>query len=453
MAVALVTAVPMAAEASAGAVDRSSGLYVVPYKPGTRVEVRWDHTNHEPKNRIDLRGRGGTRYDIVAAAAGTIRYLVDSFSENRPKGNPCNNNYVWIEHPNGELTKYSHMTKGSTTGAAGLEVGDHVETGQFLGYEDDVGCAGRNHLHFEVGVPANPADPINEGGFLYGGEEENRIPRICGIPGQQFVKGKIFVVGDIKPGAREYALHGVPESRYLKLWRQAADCGYRLVWLDGYTDDGVPEFNLVFHNNNPKLSWRSHRRMTSAEYQQRFDKYRDAGYRLSHLDSYAVGNTIRYAAIWTKASGPRYAAYHGLTAAEHQKRLDDLVARGYRPRIISAATVGGVRRVSALFFKIAVGSFEARSLLTPAEYQAKFDSNSAAGRRLVYLNAYSHSGSPRFTAIWWAVPAASIIARHGLSAGGYKAAYDQNTAQGYFTGAVTGYEQAGSVRYAAFWAK
>ncbi len=167
----------------------SSGTYRIPYKTGTLVEVTNDHLTHEPETRIDMVGQAGdTPYRIVAAAEGVIRFIVDDFSENRPGESPCNNNYVWIEHPNGEWTKYSHMTQGSVTGDAGLAVGDHVEAGSFLGYEDEVGCASGRHLHFEVAVPEDPEDPIDAEGFIRGGSARNRIPRICGILDQTLVQ-------------------------------------------------------------------------------------------------------------------------------------------------------------------------------------------------------------------------------------------------------------------------
>ena len=175
--------------------DLSRGVYRIPYADGTRVKITNDHLTHEPLTRIDMEGVSDDKpYRLVAAATGTIRFIVDGFSENRPDQSPCNNNYVWIEHPNGEWTKYSHMTKASVTGDAGLSVGDQVNRGTFLGFEDDVGCAHGTHLHFEVGVPEDPSDPINEEGGLRGGSDENRIPRICGIPGGIFEKGQIHTV-------------------------------------------------------------------------------------------------------------------------------------------------------------------------------------------------------------------------------------------------------------------
>lgn len=60
------------------------------------------------------------------------------------------NNYVWIAHPNGEWTKYSHFRTGTVTTDQGWAAGDLVQVGQVLGEEGDVGRAGGTHLHFEV---------------------------------------------------------------------------------------------------------------------------------------------------------------------------------------------------------------------------------------------------------------------------------------------------------------
>jgi hypothetical protein len=178
----------------------SAGTYRIPYQSGTNVEVTRDHLSHEPPTRIDMHGVDGDEpYRIVAAADGVIRFLVDRFSEQRPDRTPCNNNYVWIEHDNGEWTKYSHMRHRSTSRDAGLAVGDRVRAGTFLGFEGAVGCAHGEHLHFEVGVPIDPDDPIDDDGFLRGGSARNRIPRICGISGQTFVDGETYRAASCTP--------------------------------------------------------------------------------------------------------------------------------------------------------------------------------------------------------------------------------------------------------------
>lgn len=249
----------------------------------------------------------------------------------------------------------------------------------------------------------------------------------------------------------EYAQHGVPASEYQEVFDDADRSGYRLEWIDGYTDNGKVHFNVIFRTNEPEIAWVSHHNMTGATYQENFDKYRDEGFSLDHVDSYAVGNNVLYAAIWTKSSGA-FTAYHGKTAEEHQESFDSLKSEGWRPKVISVASVGGKLRYTALYTKQSIGNFEARSSLTPDEYQTKFDENKAKGRRPYYLNSYVHEGKLRFSAIWTEKPEVSAYqARHGLTAEEFWTHWEDVLSTGFRTEAITAYEVGGKIRYAAYW--
>ncbi|MBA3714640.1 MAG: serine hydrolase [Pyrinomonadaceae bacterium] len=251
----------------------------------------------------------------------------------------------------------------------------------------------------------------------------------------------------------EYARHGVPANQYQQVFDEAAQSGYRLEWIDGYTDDGKAHFNVIFRTNEQGIAWVSHHDMTGTTYQQNFDKYRDEGFSLDHVDSYVVGKNVLYAAIWTKSSGA-FTAYHGSTAEEHQKSFDSLTSAGWRPKVISVASVSGKLRYTALYTKQAIGSFEARSFLTPAEYQTKFDQNKASGRHLHYLNSYLHEGTLRFSAIWAEKPDVSgSKANHGLTAEQFLTRWEDAMSAGFRTRAITGCEEGGKVRYAVYWTK
>jgi murein DD-endopeptidase MepM/ murein hydrolase activator NlpD len=186
------TALLLVASASDGLGDELSvGVYRIPYDERTTVAITNDHTTHKPPGRLDMVGRDGKR--IVAAADGIVRFVVDHFGERqRANDRPCRNNYVWLEHSNGEWTKYSHLQKGSVRERAQLSVGQQVPAGTYLGDEGDVGCATGSHLHFEVAVPRNPGDPINAAGYIRGW---NRTPRICKVPGDVLVKGHRYLAG------------------------------------------------------------------------------------------------------------------------------------------------------------------------------------------------------------------------------------------------------------------
>jgi murein DD-endopeptidase MepM/ murein hydrolase activator NlpD len=169
--------------------ELSRNVYRLPYQGGIDVTVNHDHFSHDPQGRYDLKGSGNggdcsTNYPIVAAAEGIIRRIVDSHSTHGPDCDEnCTqfNNYVWIEHANGEWSKYTHLKFHSASVDAGLSVGDQVCAGAFLGYECDIGQASGPHLHFEVRHPNDPANvQISvSGGFM--DDADHRIPVINSI--------------------------------------------------------------------------------------------------------------------------------------------------------------------------------------------------------------------------------------------------------------------------------
>lgn len=251
----------------------------------------------------------------------------------------------------------------------------------------------------------------------------------------------------------EYVRLGVPSNEYQQVFDEAAQAGYRLEWIDGYTDDGKVHLNVIFRTNVSEIAWVSHHNMTGEIYQQKFDEHRKEGFSLDHVDSYTVGNKIFYAAIWTK-SGDALTAYHGNAAEAHQKSFDSLTEQGWRPKVISVASVDGKRHYTALYTKQSLGRWEARSFLSPEEYQAKFDENKEKGLHPHYLNSYRHEGTLRFSVIWAEKPDVSgWMARHGLTAEQFRTCWEDAMSDGFRTRAVTGYEEGGKVRYAAYWTK
>jgi hypothetical protein len=175
---------------------QSHGTYRLPFADGTQVKVFWDFTTHRPPGRVDILAINGSEpYRVAAAAAGRVAAIEDRYSK-RQSGGPgvvCQQNYVWIAHPNGEWTNYSHLAQDSATKKAGLKIGDAVRAGQYLGNEGEVGCAMFKHVHFEVAVP-DPKNPLDSGGFLTDNEnaKRERNPRFCGVAGDNAVEGQVY---------------------------------------------------------------------------------------------------------------------------------------------------------------------------------------------------------------------------------------------------------------------
>ncbi|WP_127819580.1 M23 family metallopeptidase [Microbacterium sp. CPCC 204701] len=221
---ALTGAPPAVADHEAAAT--STGIYRLPYGDGTEVTV----TNWHHDHNVAYDMNAGPGSEVVAAASGWIRAIVDHHGQEPGAGDgldvqvppqpqddalehACGNNdpsttvrggncgwydnYVWIEHPNGEYTKYSHL--GTGTVSATWAEGDWIEAGEVIGLENDIGAASTaggepgdraSHLHWEVAVPDTPGAPVTwdePGGFIDDGSRV--VARVCDIPGQELVEG------------------------------------------------------------------------------------------------------------------------------------------------------------------------------------------------------------------------------------------------------------------------
>ena len=203
----------------------SSGIYRIPYIDDSAVTANNDHHNHpNVPNRVDLGGGDGNT--VVAAASGIIRGIVDRNGDSNDFGDglaadlvtpqddslehSCqdeededgnaiedstvkgfcsqHNNYVWIEHPNGEWTKYTHLATGSVTreepDGFGWQVGDVILVGQPIGRQSDIGSATGTHLHFEVAaIPPGTSPPFSTLGGFIADPAWNRVTVVCFIDG------------------------------------------------------------------------------------------------------------------------------------------------------------------------------------------------------------------------------------------------------------------------------
>ncbi len=100
-------------------------------------------TNRVKAHRgIDYRAPTGT--PVYAAGAGRVTHSTY---------NKYNGNYVFIQHPNGIVTKYLHFSKRA------VKKGQRVKQGQTIGYVGSTGLSTAPHLHYEFiyqGVHRNP---------------------------------------------------------------------------------------------------------------------------------------------------------------------------------------------------------------------------------------------------------------------------------------------------------
>ncbi len=107
---------------------------------------------------IDIAGAGIMGATVVAADGGTVIASYNGCPHNWGKNASCGcgggyGNYVMIDHGNGKMTVYGHMTN------IVVSTGQSVSKGQTIGYVGTTGYSTGPHLHFECrynGVKYNP---------------------------------------------------------------------------------------------------------------------------------------------------------------------------------------------------------------------------------------------------------------------------------------------------------
>jgi hypothetical protein len=349
------------------------------------------------------------------------------------------------------ITLYLTQEGQRIWGKAGYKIGSRLYAGTFGGYIKGNSFSVRIFWSITgraaVGVYNGEINPWS---FIFQGRTYDQANPSTKAEEFSSSKDTLFYCA---PSAEypEVVRQAIPEEQYQADFDRFTKAGYRPVWIDVFRAAGKNWFNVIYRTGGPP--WIARHNLTGGHYQVEFDLAKGAGYRPLHIESYPTPAGIRYAAIFVKDSGPPLLAYHGLSGADHQAAFNRRTAEGWVPVIISVAPWNGARWYTALYEKKDAGSFAALQVVDVADYQSEYGRQAAAGRKLVYLNAYNDAGGVRFTTIWH-TNANWPFARHSLTTEQYQAALNEARARGELTRAVTGYEERpGAVYYAGFWLK
>ncbi|KAF9989205.1 hypothetical protein BGZ75_007230 [Mortierella antarctica] len=223
------------------------------------------------------------------------------------------------------------------------------------------------------------------------------------------------------------AHNGLTAAAFQTQFNNYVSQGYRLTHLDGYGLNNVPYFAAIYEQTSGPAwiakfgltsagyqeherfaaiwdkssgpAWVAKHNLDSAQYQAAFNTYVSQGYRLKQVSGYAVGTSVRYAALFDKSAGPKFTARHGLTSAQYQAEFTKLKGEGYRPVTIDAYTVNGQDLFAGVWEQSTGPDWAARHNLTPAQFQAEFDRLVKLGFKLTNVSGYG-SGSALYAGLW-----------------------------------------------------
>lgn len=248
--------------------------------------------------------------------------------------------------------------------------------------------------------------------------------------------------------------YGLSSAAYGNAWQSYKDAGYLPIDIETDNIEGV-KYAGVWQKNSDDRGWISWRNLTSAEFSEYWQEYRDKGYRPIDQDAEVIGGNVRYSLIMVQnKEGLKWKSNRNLTSAEFSEKYN-ANKDAYIPVDIDAVEIGGAMRYAVIWLenKANKGWVELRDM-TPAVYGQKFAEYRRNGYRVAELDCYARGGNLTYAAVWEKnEPGRAWAARREMSAAGLRNVWKQYHDQGLRLIDIEACPASDgrSTRYAAVW--
>jgi len=184
-------------------------------------------------------------------------------------------------------------------------------------------------------------------------------------------------------------------------WDELRLKGFRVVDQDAYTLGGNLYWAGVWIENKENLSWASRRNLSSAQFSAEFDDYSKRGFIMVDVEAYTAGSETLYGAVWVQnAENLDWVEWRNLTSAEFSEKFD-LYKDKYRMLDIESYRIGGTQYYAGIWIenKNGRGWYEYRDM-TAKQYGDKWLQLRDAGYRVIDYEAYDTANGTRYAGIW-----------------------------------------------------
>ncbi len=197
--------------------------------------------------------------------------------------------------------------------------------------------------------------------------------------------------------------HSMTEAAYQADATKWDAANYRPVAVSANGSGSDTRFATVWIKDGQYgKNWILRHAMDGAEYQQKYNDYKAAGYMLTVVDMYGTTASPRYVAIWVKNATLTLGA-HGISAATMQQQIDDKAALGYRPLWVSG--LGSASNNSPAFSGAWVKDTLTGTMkinLTSKDIGTEGIARSMVnqGYHMTHLSGYTTLDGTRYAAVW-----------------------------------------------------
>lgn len=188
------------------------------------------------------------------------------------------------------------------------------------------------------------------------------------------------------------ARHGMSEASYQRNFDRFTREGFKLRNISAYSEAGKPRFAATWDKSRDGAIVAKHG-MSGSQYQREFNRLTDEGYRLTDISGYEDQGKIRFAAKWTKKSGPGWRAHHNLSKAAFWQKVGEYQRQGFKVANISAYNIGQRVYFAAIWEK-------ARDTAQYIELELNFveaaERYQTPGYHVVDMSGYQGNGASAF---------------------------------------------------------
>lgn len=200
-------------------------------------------------------------------------------------------------------------------------------------------------------------------------------------------------------GWAEY--RNLTDAEFSNRWTELRDAGYRVIDQEAYQLDGRQFYAGVWVQNVENLAWASYRNATSSEFADLFTRYSNDGLMMIDVDAYGIGDTLYYAAAWVENSeNLDWVELRDLTSQEFADAFEQY-REAYRMIDVESYRWNGVQYYAGIWVENASqrGWFEYRDM-TAKQFGDNWLILRDAGYRLINYEVYPTGDGWRYAGIW-----------------------------------------------------
>lgn len=248
-----------------------------------------------------------------------------------------------------------------------------------------------------------------------------------------------------------YAYRDLTDSGFSSKFNELRSKGYRMTDVEAYQVGSSMRYAMLWEKNDNR-SWAEHRNLTSSQYNAKWRQYRDQGYRPTDIEGYRTdSNSTRFAGVWiNNREQYKWVSVRNLSSSAYAEKFQELKNQGYYPVDLEAYDSSNGLQFAAIWYKHRNNPIWVQSRnLTRSQYQDAVNQNQQQGFAMVDYERYDTSSGARYAAIWHKGETTKPIVRTNRNELQYANLYREYRDDGY---RPVDFERDGNA-YGAIWAK